>query len=90
MNLRHSTIAGMTASLMLAGAGIPALAAQDQVHAVVRPGDSQPSGTSGSRSSAQSDRRICVDVEMTGTRVKRRVCRTEAEWQVEGGLPSEG
>ena len=90
MNIRNSAIAAMTASLALAGLATPTLAAQDRIAAVARPGESQPTAAaSRTRSSAQSDRRICVSVEMTGTRVARRVCRTEAEWEAQGGLPTE-
>ena len=77
----------MTASLMLVG-GTPALATQGQAHALSRAGDSQPSARASRRSSAQNERRICVDTETTGTRIKRRVCRTEAQWEAEGGVPS--
>jgi hypothetical protein len=37
---------------------------------------------------AQRERRICVEAENTGTRVPRRICRTRAEWEREGGVPS--
>ena len=89
MTIRNSAIAAMTASLVLAGFGAPALAAQDRIASVARPGESQPTAASSrTRNSAQSDRRVCVNVEMTGTRMVRRVCRTEAEWEAQGGLPS--
>jgi hypothetical protein len=44
-----------------------------------------------SRSSA-SDRqsqRICVRDEMTGSRMVRNICRTRAEWDRAGGLPTD-
>jgi hypothetical protein len=34
------------------------------------------------------DRRICVSVELTGSRMVRRVCRTAREWEERGGLES--
>jgi hypothetical protein len=34
------------------------------------------------------DRRICVSVELTGSRMVRRVCRTAREWEARGGLES--
>lgn len=36
---------------------------------------------------ANAQRRICAMVEMSGSRVARRVCRTRAEWEALGGLP---
>ncbi len=36
---------------------------------------------------ANPERRICAKVEITGSRVARRVCRTRAEWEVLGGVP---
>jgi hypothetical protein len=88
MNIRNSAIAAMTASLALAGLATPTLAAQDRSYAVARPGESQPASATTRTRAAESDRRVCVSVEMTGTRVARRVCRTEAEWEAQGGLPS--
>ena len=40
------------------------------------------------RSNANSsERQICVRMELTGTRVARRICRTAAEWERSGGVP---
>lgn len=36
---------------------------------------------------ANSERRICAMVELTGSRVVRRICRTQAEWDRAGGVP---
>jgi hypothetical protein len=35
---------------------------------------------------ANPDRRICVDVELTGSRMNHRICRTAREWEERGGL----
>ena len=35
------------------------------------------------------ERRICVAVELTGTRMVRRICRTQREWDARGGLESD-
>lgn len=40
-------------------------------------------------SSNASERRICVRMELTGTRVVRQVCRTQAEWDRAGGIPTD-
>lgn len=37
--------------------------------------------------SASSERRICAMVELTGSRLVRRICRTQAEWDRAGGVP---
>lgn len=42
----------------------------------------------GNASAAPAERRICARVELSGTRISRRVCRTQAEWNREGGLPN--
>lgn len=40
---------------------------------------------------AASERKICVETNVTGTRVSRKVCRTEAEWiRTEGAVPATG
>ena len=38
---------------------------------------------------ADADRRICVRQETTGSRLRTRVCRTRAQWEREGGVPTE-
>lgn len=38
---------------------------------------------------ANADRRICVRMELPNSRLPRRVCRTQAEWDRLGGLPTE-
>ncbi len=46
-------------------------------------------GAAPRRSRADDDRRICVQATHTGTRVPRRICKTQAEWDTEGGLEVE-
>lgn len=36
-----------------------------------------------------TERRICVRVELSGSHVTRRICRTQREWDERGGLESE-
>ena len=40
------------------------------------------------RAAAQRSERVCIRMELTGTRVVRNVCRTRAEWDRLGGVPS--
>lgn len=46
------------------------------------------SSQASARVSAPTERRICARVELTATRIARRVCRTQAEWDRDGGIPS--
>jgi len=90
MNIRNTAILAMTASLALAGIGAPAASAQNQNRTVISNSDSQAAAARTSRrATARSNERICVDVELTGTRMKRRVCQTQAEWEQQGGLPTD-
>ena len=48
--------------------------------------------TDGASQQANEDnpeRRICVAVELAGTRMVRRICRTQREWDARGGLESD-
>lgn len=38
--------------------------------------------------SSASERKICVLEESTGRRIMRKVCRTRAQWERLGGLPT--
>lgn len=68
------------ASIALAGSLAPAQAAP--------PASRTGANVQGQNQSADQNRRICADVELTGTRMTRRVCRTAAEWERTGGLPA--
>ena len=37
------------------------------------------------RTEQPSERRICVREALTGSRMVRRICKTEREWEAEGG-----
>ncbi len=41
----------------------------------------------GQNQSADASRKVCATVELTGSRLARRVCRTPAEWERSGGVP---
>ena len=38
---------------------------------------------------ADDQRRICVRADFTESRIPRTICKTAAEWEAEGGLPTE-
>ena len=44
--------------------------------------------TRSSTQGANAERRICAMVELSSSRMPRRVCRTRAEWEAAGGLPA--
>jgi hypothetical protein len=44
--------------------------------------------TSQRSDNAESERRICVRIELSGSHVTRRVCKTAQEWEAAGGLPT--
>jgi hypothetical protein len=35
------------------------------------------------------NREICVRAQLTGSRLNRRICRTQREWDEDGGVPTE-
>jgi hypothetical protein len=81
--------------VIAAGFVVTALPASAQVYANTAaaqndnaaPAQAQPSGGA-TNASAEDTRRICVNVELSGSRMVRRVCRTQAEWDARGGLES--
>ena len=78
--------------VIAAGFVVTALPASAQVHANLAPRDNataeqaQPSGGGATSTPAEDTRRIGVNVELSGSRMVRRVCRTAAEWEARGGL----
>lgn len=82
-SIRNVTTAA--AAIILAGLSVPAAA---QTHTNVTGASGQgTAAVTAPRQSAEQDQRVCVRVELTGTRVARNVCRTRAEWAREGGIP---
>jgi len=70
-----------TAAAALIAAAFPAAASETSASRA-RAGDA-----TGQRVNEQApERRVCVAVEMTGSHVIRRVCRTAREWEERGGL----
>jgi hypothetical protein len=75
--IRFITIAAATVAL--AGSLAPAQAAPNTGRA--------GANVQGQNQSADAARKVCATLELTGTRLARRVCRTPAEWERSGGLP---
>ena len=78
--------------LIAAGFVVTALPASAQPSANLAPRDNataeqaHSSGGSGATAPAEDNRLLCVRVELSGSRMVRRVCRTAAEWEARGGL----
>lgn len=70
--------AAVAATLLVAGTAAP-------LHASDVPA---AGATTQAKQTADSERRVCVRMEMPNTRLPRRVCKTAAEWEREGGVPS--
>lgn len=68
------------AAPLLLVAALPA-AAQDQNQPRAR-----DNNEAGQQTNANPERKICVNVELTGSRMNRRICRTAREWEERGGL----
>ena len=74
--MRKIVISG--AAALLCASALPAIAAPANQ-------DSSQSGAQSSRATQQpraadSNRRICVSDRLSDSRIRRRICRTQAEW----------
>jgi hypothetical protein len=74
--MRKILISGTAA--LLCAAAIPAIAAPASQ-------DSSQTGAQSDRSSQQPrardpNRRVCVSAQLSDSRMRRRICRTQAEW----------
>ena len=47
-----------------------------------------PTAREQSRARPALERQICVRMQFTGSRLPRKICMTEREWQAEGGVPT--
>jgi hypothetical protein len=77
---RHAAVAA--AGLMLAGLAVPASANE------AAPAQGQAQHQSAQRND-RDQREICVRTTITGSRMVKRICKTAAEWEAEGGLPTD-
>ena len=64
---------------------MPAQAAQTVPRTITPPARSADADDA-ARSDA--DRMICVRAQLTGSRLNRRICRTQREWDEDGGVPT--
>lgn len=74
--------AAALATLLLSGASLSA--AQTKQTDARR---NAPQASNNRENPGMAAREICIRVEMSGTRMPRRVCKTPAEWEAEGGVP---
>jgi hypothetical protein len=85
---RNARIAALTAAACLSlGFTLPAGAARVEQRADA---NEQSGGTSAARAATSNnpDREICVRAQLTGSRLNRRICRTQRQWDEDGGVPT--
>ena len=73
------------AGALTAAFSLPAQAAQTAPRSTApqeRPADANADAGS------DADRMVCVRAQLTGSRLNRRICRTQREWDMDGGVPS--
>lgn len=88
ISIRFAAAAGCFAAALIAGA-VPAQA--DTVAAATATGSQSPaSDTPNAQQQARADeeRLICARIELPARRVRPRICRTRAQWENMGGLPT--
>ena len=87
---RNARLAALTAAACFSlGFSLPAGAARVEQRADT---NEQSGGSSAARtatSSSNPNREICVRAQLTGSRLSRRICRTQREWDEDGGVPTE-
>ncbi|MBX3561174.1 MAG: hypothetical protein KF780_05115 [Sphingomonas sp.] len=86
-------IAFVGASIVAVALAVPAAAHQGATSASPSAGLSSSADGGGASAPAPrrnragaGERRICVDAAYTGTRIPRRICKTESQWEAAGGL----
>ena len=83
-NFAVATLAGALLVGLAAPAGASRFAAADTAKA------SRSAQRAAPRADAEDpNREICVRAAFTGSRINRLICRTAAEWEAEGGIPTE-
>lgn len=80
--IRFITLAA--ASVALVGSLAPAQAAPNSNSTANRAGAT----VHGQRQSAEAPRRLCVQSEMPNPRIRRNLCRTQAQWDRAGPIPT--
>ena len=86
LSIRTLRTMSLTAAAALAATlSVPAAASTNQATSTA-----QPPASAGDEANADrhgNQRRICVRADFTGSRLLRTVCKTEAQWEAEGGVP---
>lgn len=88
---RKARIAALAAAACLSlGLSLPANAT-GTARVEQRADSEQSAGSSSARTAASNnpDREICVRAQITGSRLYRRICRTQRDWDADGGVPTE-
>jgi hypothetical protein len=80
--IRFDRAAGVAAAALLAFA-MPAQAANTASNS-----SSRGTAEATQRADGNNDRRICVRVQLSNSRIARPVCKTAQEWQAAGGVPA--
>lgn len=83
--LRVARAAALAAAAALALAFSPPAGASKNDARAANPQDATPPRTA----VRDPDREICVVAQITGSRLNRRICRTQREWDADGGVPTE-
>ena len=83
MTIRFDRVSALAGAALLAFA-MPATAANTTSNNANRPA---PEASAQRADAGNSNRQICVRVQLTGSRVFRQVCKTAHEWDLEGGVP---
>ena len=88
ISIRYTAAAGCFAAALAAGA-VPAQA--DTAVAAAAATHSAPAGEqqdARQQQRADEERLICARIELPARRVRPRICRTRAQWENMGGLPT--
>ena len=86
----NRTLCLAAAGLSLAGVAAPVVAqTQDRMVStgqldVAKESRARPRA---SQTSQDPNRRICVRADLSGSRISRQICHTQAEWDRMGGVP---
>lgn len=74
--------------ISIAAASLGLAASISPVHAAAPTASRAGAAVQGQNQSAESGRRVCVITEGLGSLIRHRVCRTPAQWDRAGGMPT--
>ncbi len=83
--MTHRPILSIASGALMLAIALPASAQQ-------APRQNVPAGASASVEGSEPDarnRRICVKQQTVGTRLTRKICRAQWQWEQEGGIPTD-